>query len=73
MNTVNYKDLCRHLAGELSYDDALAEVYRHNYQLARRQMMWFKTNPKISWFYVDESSREKIELEVFELIKQFIS
>jgi len=72
MNTVNYRDLCKYLAGELSYDDALIEVYRHNYQLARRQMMWFKTNPKLSWFYVDESSREKIELEAFELIDQFI-
>lgn len=73
MNTVNYRDLCKYLSGELSMEEALQESCRHNFQLARRQMMWFKTNPDMSWFYVDETSREKIELEVIGRIRAFLS
>lgn len=73
MNTVNYRDLLKYLSGEYSMEQALLEAERHNYQLARRQMMWFKNNPEINWFYVDEVSREKIELQVLELVRQFIS
>jgi tRNA dimethylallyltransferase len=73
MNTVNYRDLCKYLAGELSMVDALAASCQHNYQLARRQMMWFKTNPEICWFYVDETFREKIELAVLHKIQAFMA
>lgn len=73
MNTVNYRDLLKYLAGEFSMEQALIEAARHNYQLARRQMMWYKSNPDINWFYVDELSREKIELRVLEMVKAFVS
>ncbi|MBX9688886.1 MAG: tRNA (adenosine(37)-N6)-dimethylallyltransferase MiaA [Candidatus Obscuribacterales bacterium] len=73
MNTVNYRDMLKHLSGEFTLKEAVAEAEKHNYQLARRQMMWFKNNPLINWFYVDELSREKIELSVFEKLEQFIS
>ncbi len=73
MNTVNYRDLLKYLAGELSMEQALTEAGRHNYQLARRQMMWFKSNPDINWFFVDELSREKIELQVLDMVRTFTS
>lgn len=72
-NTVNYRDLLKYLSGELSLEEALHEAEKHNYQLARRQMMWFKNNPNICWFYVDEVSREEIELQVLEMLRQFVS
>lgn len=73
MNTVNYRDLLKYLSGELSQEEALKEAARHNYQLARRQMMWFKSNPDINWFFVDELIREKIELQVLEMVQAFVS
>ncbi len=73
MKTVNYNDLLRYLDSEISLEEAVQEAEKHNYQLARRQIMWFKTNPKINWFYVDESSKEKIEQEVIQLVESFVS
>lgn len=71
MNTVNYRDLLRYLEGEISLEMAISDAERHNYQLARRQMMWFKTNPKINWFYTDEMPQDAIEAEITDLAKEF--
>lgn len=73
MNTVNYRDLLRYLSGELSLDEAISEAEKHNYQLARRQIMWFKTNPQINWFFVDELKRSSIEESALALLKRFLS
>lgn len=73
MNTVNYKDFLQHLSGEFDLKKAVEEAERHNYQLARRQIMWFKTNPAINWYYVDKVSRAEIEADVLQKIGQFLS
>ncbi|MBX9571312.1 MAG: tRNA (adenosine(37)-N6)-dimethylallyltransferase MiaA [Candidatus Obscuribacterales bacterium] len=71
MNTVNYRDLTAYLAGEQSLESALEGAITHNYQLARRQMMWFKSNPEIHWFYTDETPREKIAEEILGRVRKF--
>ncbi len=71
INTVNYRDLIKYIKGEYSMERAMEEAERHNFQLARRQMMWFKSNPEIKWFHVDELSREKVELDVIEMTEAF--
>lgn len=72
-NTVNYRDLLKYLDGDLSLEQALAEIEKHNYQLARRQIMWFKRNAQINWFFVDEEKREKIELSARALAQQLLN
>lgn len=72
MNTVNYRDLVKYFQGEYTLEEAVEHADRHNYQLARRQLMWFKTNEKINWFYVDEEEFEKIEQEVLEKCRAFL-
>lgn len=71
MNTVNYRDLTAYLAGEQTMENALEGAVRHNYQLARRQMMWFKSNPEMNWFYTDETAREKISEEILGQAREF--
>lgn len=52
-HTVNYKELSAFLAGELSLPEAEMECVRHNRQLARRQLTWFRANASIQWYPVD--------------------
>jgi tRNA dimethylallyltransferase len=73
MNTVNYRDLSSYLAGEQSMESALEGALRHNYQLARRQMMWFKSNPAIHWYFTDETPKEKIAEEILGQAREFWS
>lgn len=72
LHTVNYRDLVLHLEGELSQEAALLECERHNYQLARRQIQWFRANPVIHWFHVDEISRTHLEEQTKSLVETFI-
>jgi tRNA dimethylallyltransferase len=60
MKAVNYSEFIDHFMGNCTYEQAIEECIRHNYQLARRQLMWFKTNDEINWFAVDKISKEEI-------------
>lgn len=71
MHTVNYRDLVLHLEGAMTLDEAVAECERHNYQLARRQIQWFRANPKINWFNVDQVAPDELRANVRSLVQRF--
>ncbi|HEY9775012.1 MAG TPA: tRNA (adenosine(37)-N6)-dimethylallyltransferase MiaA [Planktothrix sp.] len=70
MKAVNYREFIDHFMGKLTLKQAVDECIRHNYQLSRRQLMWFKTNNEINWFAVDRLSQEEIFDRVSELVNQ---
>jgi tRNA dimethylallyltransferase len=47
---IGYAELSRHLAGECSLDEAVALIVKRTKALARRQMAWFRRDPRIRWF-----------------------
>jgi tRNA dimethylallyltransferase len=49
---IGYAEFARYLEGELSLDEAVAETVRRTKELARRQMAWFRRDPRIRWFGV---------------------
>jgi tRNA dimethylallyltransferase len=49
---IGYAELARHLAGELSLEDAVQQTVKRTRTLARRQMAWFRRDPRIKWFDV---------------------
>ncbi len=54
---IGYKEILTHLVGteadvEVSFDAAM----RRTWALARRQRMWFRRDPRITWFGVPENS-----------------
>jgi tRNA dimethylallyltransferase len=49
---IGYAELARHLAGELSLEDAVRQTVKRTRTLARRQMAWFRRDPRIRWFDV---------------------
>lgn len=51
---IGYAELIRHLAGELVLDEATALIVRRTKSLARRQMAWFRRDPRIRWFDVGD-------------------
>lgn len=67
-NAVTYRDLIRYLQSEITLDQAMDECLKHNYQLARRQIMWFRANESVNWFYLDDSEPSSILDEVIDLI-----
>ena len=47
---LGYREVLRHLRGECSLDDAVAEAVRRTRAFARRQRMWFRRDPRITWY-----------------------
>jgi tRNA dimethylallyltransferase len=47
---LGYRELLRHLDGELTEPEAVAETIRRTKSFARRQRVWFRRDPRIRWF-----------------------
>lgn len=46
---IGYQEVLAHLAGECTLDEALAAAATRTRRFARRQRMWFRRDPRISW------------------------
>jgi tRNA dimethylallyltransferase len=49
---IGYAELAEHLDGRLSLDEAAERTVKRTKELARRQMAWFRRDPRIRWFDV---------------------
>ena len=47
---IGYAELVRHLDGRLSLEEAWEGTVRRTKNLARRQMAWFRRDPRVHWF-----------------------
>jgi tRNA dimethylallyltransferase len=46
---LGYKELLAHLAGDLTLDEAVATGAQRTIAFARRQRVWFRRDPRITW------------------------
>lgn len=51
---IGYRQVMAYLTGEMSKDDAIAETVSLTKRYARRQMSWFRRDPHVVWWDVDE-------------------
>ena len=47
---IGYREVLRHVSGELSLDEASTLTIRSTRQYARRQLTWFRREEGIVWF-----------------------
>jgi tRNA dimethylallyltransferase len=47
---IGYVEMAQHLEGRMSLDEAVDRTIRRTKALARRQMAWFRRDPRIRWF-----------------------
>lgn len=50
LNTVGYKELFAHLAGEMTLEQAIEKIKINTRRFAKRQMTWFKNDEEVYWF-----------------------
>lgn len=59
---IGYAEVSRHLAGECSLEEAAALIVKRTKALARRQMAWFRRDPRIRWFTAaDEGAADVLD------------
>lgn len=62
MSAIGYRECIRVIKGELSEEQARAEIRRATRVFVRRQANWFKeSNPNIKWFRIQDGIVEEIE------------
>ncbi|MBU4386813.1 MAG: tRNA (adenosine(37)-N6)-dimethylallyltransferase MiaA [Actinobacteria bacterium] len=50
---LGYRQLLRYIDGDSTLDDAVGEIKRRTRQFARRQITWFRKDPRVMWFRVE--------------------
>jgi tRNA dimethylallyltransferase len=61
---IGYSELSRNLAGRLSLEEAWEATVRRTKNLARRQMAWFRRDPRVRWFDAGEGGALEVVDEV---------
>jgi tRNA dimethylallyltransferase len=57
---IGYAELVRHLDGRLSLEEAWEGTVRRTKGLARRQMAWFRRDPRIRWFQTGQGGAAEV-------------
>jgi tRNA dimethylallyltransferase len=65
--SIGYREVVRHLAGELSLDEAIAQTQLATRQLVRRQDKWFRAgDERISWCDTLDEARSVVAAKMAE-------
>lgn len=66
---LGYKELLAHLDGEVSLDEAVADIVLHTRQFAVRQERWFRRDPRIQWVTVTTDPVAEVTPHVLALLR----
>jgi len=61
---IGYAELAEHLEDRLSLDEAAERTVRRTKELARRQIGWFRRDPRIRWFEAGEAGAGEVQDEL---------
>ena len=59
---LGYGELFAHLRGEISLNDAVERIAARSRQFARRQMRWFRRDPRIVWLSAPAVAKSVVEI-----------
>lgn len=63
---IGYAEMARHLQGRMTLEEAVAQTVKRTKALARRQMAWFRRDPRIRWFDAGEGGAAEMADEIRE-------
>ncbi|HVM01202.1 MAG TPA: tRNA (adenosine(37)-N6)-dimethylallyltransferase MiaA, partial [Acidimicrobiales bacterium] len=59
---LGYREVLRHLQGHGSLEEALDQAVRRTRRFARRQRVWFRRDPRITWYGWDGCRENPVAL-----------
>ncbi len=60
MQSIGYKELFPYFQGEMSLDACVEILKQSTRRFAKRQLTWFRRDPRILWFEVDQMDRQQL-------------
>jgi tRNA dimethylallyltransferase len=64
MLSLGYRHLAAYLAGEWDLETAVATMKQDTRRFAKRQLIWFRADPRIHWLAADGKSAEQVADEI---------
>ncbi len=64
LRTLGYREIAAHLEGAVSLDEAVETIKRNTRRYAKRQLTWFRGDPRINWIPVEDRRLMDIAAEV---------
>jgi tRNA dimethylallyltransferase len=68
MQSLGYRHLAAALAGETSLEDAVAALKQDTRRFAKRQLIWFRADPRIHWLEAEGKAPETLADEIWVLL-----
>ncbi len=69
LNTVGYKECMEYIAGNCSYQEAIAFTQQSTRRYAKRQMTWFRKQAGIAWLATEPSDTARMLTELAQLLR----
>jgi tRNA dimethylallyltransferase len=66
---IGYAEMAWHLGGKMSLEDAVRSTIRRTKALARRQLAWFRRDPRIRWFRTGPEGATSVVDEIEEYLR----
>ena len=60
LRTVGYQEVFDHFSGVLSFADMVETIKRNTRRYAKRQLTWFRRDPRINWIDIDDKNEQQI-------------
>ncbi len=69
LQSLGYKHIVSHLSGAMPLEEAIPLIKQNTRRYAKRQLTWFKADPRINWFSEDEKNYRLM----FDCVEEFLS
>jgi len=62
---IAYPEVVAHLDGSFTIEEAREQIIRNTRRFARRQMSWFRSDPRVEWFEASDTRRATVEIRAY--------
>ena len=69
MRSLGYRHMTAALAGDMSFGLAVAAMKQDTRRFARRQLIWFRGDPRVRWILADGKPAEQVADEIYAQIQ----
>ena len=70
---IGYKEFYPYFDGTASLEECTEKLKQESRKYAKRQMTWFRRNPKIQWIDLDEITGERVLEQAVVIVEKFLS
>ncbi|MBS3943845.1 MAG: tRNA (adenosine(37)-N6)-dimethylallyltransferase MiaA [Dethiobacter sp.] len=64
LNILGYRQLTAYLSGEMGWEETVEEIKKQTRRLAKRQMTWFRRDPRIIWLEIKDKEELSAPAEI---------